>query len=182
MKAVLLPIQPRHCEYIARDEERICVRKTKPALEPPFKCYIYETSNQQFENTWLYWGDIKRYFTHWIGRVIGEFVCDKIYEIYTYRESSLSICIADSNEVGESGVDIENLTCLPKEEIIDYLIDSPKCFGYGWHISALKFYDKPKELGAFTVAQHEYRGKRVMRSYGGWKVKRVANWCYVEEL
>lgn len=53
---------------------------------------------------------------------------------------------------------------------------------YGWHISDLKIYDIPKDVREFTVAQHEYIGKRVYHSYGGWKVKRVTNWCYVEEL
>ena len=40
-KAVLISIKPKWCELIADGEKTIKVRKTKPKLKPPFKCYIY---------------------------------------------------------------------------------------------------------------------------------------------
>lgn len=58
MKAVLLSIRPKWCELIASGKKTLEIRKTAPKLEPPFKCYIYETK----------------------GKVIGEFVCDGIEE------------------------------------------------------------------------------------------------------
>lgn len=42
-KAVMLSIRPKWCEKIASGEKTIEVRKTKPKLDTPFKCYIYET-------------------------------------------------------------------------------------------------------------------------------------------
>ena len=42
-KAVMLSIQPRWCELIAAGEKTMEVRKTRPKLETPFKCYIYQT-------------------------------------------------------------------------------------------------------------------------------------------
>lgn len=51
-KAVLISIQPKWCELIANGEKTIEVRKTKPKLKPPFKCYIYCTlkgSNEFFK-------------------------------------------------------------------------------------------------------------------------------------
>ena len=42
-KAVMLSIRPKWCEKIASGEKTIEVRKTRPKLETPFKCYIYET-------------------------------------------------------------------------------------------------------------------------------------------
>ena len=42
-KAVMLSIRPKWCEKIASGEKTIEVRKTKPKLETPFKCYIYCT-------------------------------------------------------------------------------------------------------------------------------------------
>ena len=42
-KAVLISIQPKWCELIASGKKTVEVRKTKPKLETPFKCYIYAT-------------------------------------------------------------------------------------------------------------------------------------------
>ena len=64
MKEIMLSIKPRWCELIASGEKMIEVRKTKPRVELPFKCYIYcsdERSNPQIG-----------------GKVIGEFICDEI--------------------------------------------------------------------------------------------------------
>lgn len=43
MKSVLISIHPKWCEKIANGEKTIEVRKTKPKLDTPFKCYIYCT-------------------------------------------------------------------------------------------------------------------------------------------
>ena len=73
-KAVLISIQPHWCELIASGEKILEVRKTRPKLETPFKCYIYMTS-----------GDASipdgsgMVHHHSGGRcVIGEFMCDRI--------------------------------------------------------------------------------------------------------
>ena len=42
-KAVMLSIRPKWVEKIASGEKTIEVRKTRPKLETPFKCYIYCT-------------------------------------------------------------------------------------------------------------------------------------------
>ena len=59
----MLSIRPNWCEKIANGEKTIEVRKTRPKLNPPFKCYIYKCGN---------------------GKVIGEFLCDEIIEDRTY--------------------------------------------------------------------------------------------------
>lgn len=43
-KAVMLSIRPKWCEKIASGEKTIEVRKTRPKMNTPFKCYIYCTS------------------------------------------------------------------------------------------------------------------------------------------
>ena len=48
MKSVLISIQPKWCELIASGKKTVEVRKTKPKLETPFKCYIYETKGHTF--------------------------------------------------------------------------------------------------------------------------------------
>ena len=42
-KSVLISIRPEWCQKIASGEKTIEVRKKRPKLAPPFKCYIYCT-------------------------------------------------------------------------------------------------------------------------------------------
>ena len=43
MKSVLISIKPKYCELIASGKKTVEIRKTRPKIEPPFKCYIYCT-------------------------------------------------------------------------------------------------------------------------------------------
>lgn len=63
MIAVLISIRPKWCEKIINGRKTIEVRKTRPKMDTPFKCYIYKCGN---------------------GKVIGEFLCDQIIEDRTY--------------------------------------------------------------------------------------------------
>lgn len=47
VKAVMISIRPKWCEKIANGEKTIEVRKTRPKLETPFKCYIYCTHGKR---------------------------------------------------------------------------------------------------------------------------------------
>ena len=62
-KAVLISIRPGWCEKIINGQKTIEVRKTRPKMNTPFKCYIYKCGN---------------------GKVVGEFLCDQIIEDRTY--------------------------------------------------------------------------------------------------
>ena len=66
-------------------------------------------------------------------------------------------------------------TCLTDKQIIDYLGNGVT--GYGWHISNLKIYEKPKKLSDFT-------GIKTMRD--GFELRVLErppqSWCYVEEV
>lgn len=93
-KSVLISIQPKWCELIANGKKTIEVRKTKPKLDAPFKCYIYCTKQGRplvygspcpsyvEENLVQTYGYSKEkaeeIFGCWNGKVIGEFVCDDI--------------------------------------------------------------------------------------------------------
>ena len=48
-KAVLISIRPEWCEKIINGQKTIEERKTRPKMNPPFKCYIYCTKP---EETW----------------------------------------------------------------------------------------------------------------------------------
>lgn len=47
MIAVLISIRPKWCEKIISGEKTIEVRKTRPKMDTPFKCYIYCTKAEE---------------------------------------------------------------------------------------------------------------------------------------
>lgn len=149
-KAVLISIKPRWCKEIANRNKTIEVRKTRPNIELPFKCYVYCTESNT-KNPWklleIHSSDGKIHKGN--GKVIGEFICDRIedywYPFY-YNETDCSTVLT-------------KLGCLSIDEIWEY--GKGKTL-YGWHISDLKIYDEPKELSEFGL-------KRPPQS-----------WCYVE--
>lgn len=177
MKAAMISIRPEWCAKIANGTKTIEVRKTKPKLETPFKCYIYCTRNYP-----ILWKDGKNFYQgnsqfEWLhftpdmlnGKVIGEFVCDfiaeyeaELWDDETYERIQERYESEDFPEYGEyeyktvadNGDDFwkENMlckaSCLTVEELRKYLGAGFSDF-YGWHISELKIYDKPRELGEF---------------------------------
>ena len=89
MNSYIISIRPKWVEKIASGEKAIEVRKSAPK-EVPFKAYIYCTS-QKFDGEILLTADkkVERRYKHCqdngdiplAGKVIGEFVCDKVYSI-----------------------------------------------------------------------------------------------------
>lgn len=167
-KAVMLSIRPKWCEKIASGEKTIEVRKTRPKLQTPFKCYIYRAK-----------GTVPHIINgKWVqmevgGTVIGEFTCDRIYGL------------APLNHAPD---DVEQQACMTREEIVWYL----KGVGYGWHISDLKIYDKPNEPAEFhTWKKCKSCSKSGYESTGCIYdencmvpvaiTKAPQSWCYVEE-
>ena len=183
MKAVMISIQPKLvekiCHKIGEDEtgkaiyeKRIEVRKTAPK-EVPFKCYIYETKGQYVKFTH---GAHTKY-GYGRGKVIGEFICDKVY---------MSLVGYMKNE--PCYWDILNGSCLTKDEIMNY--GKWKTL-YGWHISDLKIYDKPKELSEFCipckVSCENCKNPLYFECWCEEKGKKIVtrpplSWCYVEDL
>lgn len=144
MKSVLISIQPKWCELIANGKKTIEVRKTRPKIETPFKCYIYCTkgNNGTFFTEEVFNGENGKWAIPHVGngKVIGEFVCDRIYEIKNLGSSFLiGNDIALTNRTARE-------SCLEFPDLRAYLKDKN---GYAWHISKLKIYDKPKELVEF---------------------------------
>lgn len=138
MKSVLIAIRPQWVEKIARGEKTIEVRKTAPQ-EVPFKCYIYETQGRT-ETPWI---DEDGHFIYkGRGQVIGEFICDKVYSIKN-RGSSFSVADEEQSVTNE----IARQSCLYYDDMVSYFGNKD---GFGWHISDLKIYDKPRELSEFS--------------------------------
>ena len=192
MRAVLISIRPKWCEKIINGDKTIEVRKTRPKLETPFKCYIYCTKDKHLAFMQ------NRFGTKLIacmdaetaipvggavgnGKIIGKFTCDRIYEL------------APLNHAPD---DVEKQACLTREEIVNYL----KGTGYGWHIFDLEIYDQPKELNEFRFPPELYCEKErcgscpcdqaadVNGEYSfdcEWKrplTRAPQSWCYVEDV
>ena len=183
-KAVLLSIQPKWCELIASGQKTVEVRKTRPKLETPFKCYIYCTKDRWYK-------DNKNQTHYGYGKVIGEFVCDKV-DCYPFveDEDEIGMIYPVSTAEGEK-------TCLEYGEVEKYGSGKPLYF---WHISDLVIYDRPKELYEFyrkceNMACEGCEHLKYQRvnakeydydcEYFGYKIpitRPPQSWCYVEEL
>lgn len=199
MKSVLISISPKWCELIASGKKTIEVRKTRPKISMPFKCYIYCTKPKMITKYVFKPEDYPEYMrpektvfckvpdasspfcseVNGNGKVIGEFVCN---------------CITGLK--ADNGIQTyynrQNGTCLSDAEIIKYASGKKV---YYWHISDLKIYDKPKELGNFwkadkcpyatesgcTYKHHCFRAGQTQRC-GETLTRPPQSWCYVEEL
>ena len=208
MKSVLISNRPKWCGKICHEigtdengkpiyEKRIEVRKTAPK-EVPFKAYIYMTKKKPYMLTFAGNGKMRVHN----GMVIGEFICDKVYKIepifsfydcYSgYDDSS------DGSYFEDYSIDNERLkkTCLTQQDLCVYGNGNRL---YGWHISNLKIYDKPKELSEFFVHKKVKGGCENCAYYrtptleycqdcnSGKSPKKYLtrppqSWCYVEEL
>lgn len=165
-ESVLISIQPKWCELIARGEKTLEVRKTRPKIDTPFKCFIYCTKAQKGW-FWLNSPNIRR-----DGVVVGEFICDGIRTI-----------TASDFIVLEDAINAINGSCISLEKVKSYAGWKPcthilSCKDiYGWHISNLKIYDKPKKLSDFT-------GIKTMRD--GFELRILErppqSWCYVDAV
>ena len=171
MKSVLISIQPKWCNLIAQKKKTVEVRKTKPILQAPFKCYIYCTKAPVLKlwtgHRYSYTDDHSHnaFDRNGNGKVIGEFVCDVVIDGKMNAQDWVYIC--------------ENCE-VPGKELYTYCGenesgDTNYCFG--WNITDLVIYDRPKELSEFTALRKTKFG------YEPIPLKRPPqSWCYVETL
>lgn len=189
MKAVMISIQPKWCELIMSGKKTVEVRKTKPKLETPFKCYIYCTKdNTDVVPSRIWWKADKTGFQHIMnGKVIGEFICDDIR-----WGNPVKFVVKEDAERTLKG------SCLTIEDMYNYLNVKDgtsryekKYEFYCWHISDLKIYDKPKKLSDFRhTTEYIYNS---LKGVAFWESgiddecaaqihRPPQSWCYVEEL
>lgn len=176
-KAVMISIRPKWCEKIARGEKTIEVRKTRPKLETPFKCYIYRTKGTVPHIINDKWVQMKVG-----GTIIGEFICDRIYELETRSPGGSYYVKGEAQPVTN---DVARQSCLSLRDMHEYLQAKT---GYGWHISNLVVYDKLKELDEF---ERPYEcdlcdakwASECNACHDNGKIKRPPqSWCYVENM
>lgn len=194
-KAALISIKPKWCEKIINGDKTIEVRKTRPKMNTPFKCYIYCTLQgcNEFFRVDL-GGDVAKWNRgKWAdrkGNVIGEFTCDRIDWIthigYTGIPNLVETRICDAATMRTSPVGgLLNAACLTPKMLNDYLAWGD---GYGWHITDLRTYDAPRELSEFERPYecNECDAKWATECnacHEEGKIKRAPqSWCYVEEV
>ena len=196
-KAALISIRPKWCEKIASGTKTIEVRKTRPKMDTPFKCYIYCTLQGCNE---FFRVDLGRDVAKWNrgkwadrkGKVIGEFICDRIDWItrveYTGIPGLVETCICDAATMRTSPVGgLLNAACLTSKMLNDYLAWGD---GYGWHITDLRIYDVPRELSELRRATDpcdschaEYTWECTGCKKLSGDIKRPPqSWCYVEAM
>lgn len=150
-KAVMISIRPEWTAKILDGKKTLELRKNRPVLRTPFKCYIYCTLYGLKHPIGKVYG----------GRVVGEFICDEIKRI----------SIPDNPTQNDLDMPIYENSCLSYEQIRDYCKGRD---GFFWHISNLRIYDSPKEIGYFVGIR---RGK------DGLELKALESapqsWCYV---
>ena len=164
-RAVMLSVRPKWVEKIASGEKTIEVRKTRPKLQTPFKCYIYCTQPKYPHEDFILTDYPKPQF-YGGGKVIGEFTCDQFW-IGTPHNTNPLFCMAACMD----GFDTEKYA---KGKTL-----------YGWHISDLRIYDTPRDLREFASGSSRFMLNP--KTADGFPItlsgmtRPPQSWCYVEE-
>ena len=184
-KAVLISIRPKWCEKIANGEKTIEVRKTRPKMRTPFKCYIYCTKPEREHEDFIRTNYPKPQF-YGGGKVIGEFTCDRIDWIihvgYMGIPGLVETCICDAVTMRTSPIGgLLNAACLTSEMLNDYIARGD---GYGWHITNLRIYDAPKSMSEFWAERLDTHNPNAVICVGHQKGEKRApqSWRYVPEV
>lgn len=199
MKSVMISIKPYWVFLIIAKtmgwnidkEKTVEVRKTYPQDDEWDKVgKIYCTKDKKSFNHIP--KKYQPFMEKFLGKVIGEFVCDRIDTIRKRGiDDNFDYCYLSLDKWGNDDIEPEitavKNSCVLKDDLNDYGKNSRML--YGWHISNLKLYDKPKGLGefekpcnrnCFTPCPH-YRGKE----YECEKpiiTRPPQSWCYVESI
>ena len=195
MKAVLISIRPKWCAKIASGEKKIEVRKSRPKLETPFKCYIYCTKDAKKQ----FWTGPRYSYVDdrshnafdkcGSGKVIGEFMCNEI-KYFDFEESEWAYSVAPpGSDMPMHESEALKLCCkdgcLNDDDMLSYFGDEA-WKAYFWHISDLKIYDKPRELSRFAKPYDAKACPKPTVIECGDCTKcylkhAPQSWCYVEE-
>lgn len=204
MKAVMLSIQPRHCENICTVvgekngkpvyKKTIEVRKKAPKCDTPFKCYIYATVGAYRD----VYRSIPKEPLFLVHRENEKSTIAQSIAAENMRSSTWELC--NGKVIGEFICDkIEKYRHVTQYVMGTSLYLYPDIFDdlphmgitgkeffeygkrkplYGLHISDLNIYEKPKELWEFS---HEIGHDKRVIAFN--KLTRPPqSWCYVEEL
>jgi hypothetical protein len=155
MKTIMISVKPEYAALEMNGKKTIEVRKFR--LEPPFKVlnYVTKYENNKLKNQLIRLvdtgeaklcsaTDLSNYRLN--GKVAFEYVVNKV-DKYDYDfdcdNCSEMMYYIHSGELEK--------TCLTYDKLLEYGKGKPL---YGWYISDLKIYDKPKELREFRTPKN----------------------------
>lgn len=138
---ILASIKPYYYYLIAEEKKKIEVRKTALKNLPHDISFYMSKDEKSFAKIPK---EFQEKYRRHFGKVGMRVVCDKVYE-YT--------CSHYEAEYRVTHVEQE-VMCLNQPELIRY--GKGKTL-YGWHISDLKIYDKPRELREFYYCCKEMK-------------------------
>lgn len=159
-KAVLISIRPEWAKLILSGEKTLEVRKNRPRLETPFRCYIYETIEGR-------------------GTVVAEFVCDQIECVdipYPALQKDL-----DKRYIEQSCVRYYALhRYVYHDSAYFWHISDLKIYDQPKDLSAFM---RPCTNDLFCEVCAMYHEFEAKCGNGALAIKRAPqSWCYVEEL
>lgn len=129
MRSIMVAIKPQWCELIFAGKKTREVRKTLPNIGEPFRAYIYATKSNPPWIRFCAEGAIQL-----SGAVVGEFVCNE-FDRFFYMEMSTF------------AREIRRKAMLTVKDLRKYAGDFEML--YAWHISELKEYNEPLDVGDF---------------------------------
>lgn len=187
-KAVLASLKPYFYYLVGEDIKIVEVRKTYPKAEDWSKETYFYMSRDEKSFAKIPKEFQEKYRKHF-GKVGLRFVCDRIIDIPYSQYFVDYYHTMPQNDLEE--------TCLDMGHIDEYLLSKN---GYGWHISNLVIYERPRGLSEFhkpCICKGEYEGEEYCdciscdlagdSDYGiiacDRKITRPPqSWCYVEEV
>ena len=168
MKAVLVSLKPYYYYLVGEGIKTIEVRKGVPKSKGWDRDTFFYMSKDEKSFAKIPKEFQEKYRKHF-GKVGLRFVCDRIVGYYPYGLRGFEL----SNEV------LKNM-CLSNKDLNEYgKLDRV----YGWHITDLKVYDKPKELSEFEFPKDNiYLSYRKRNQHFKGITRPPQSWCYVEML
>ena len=135
---VLLSVKEKWVKKILAGEKTVEVRKTRPRLQTPFICYLYQSGT---------------------GFVVGEFICKYVDQLVKVGSS-----FQKSEYMRREGDRVLPIDYTPmqltREELEAY---GGGAVLYAWHISRVRRYQMPEPLKCFGVSRPPQSWRYVLR-------------------
>lgn len=163
MKSVLASLKPYYYYLVGEGIKKIEVRKGMPQAEDWDKDTFFYMSKDEKSFAKIPKEFQEKYRKHF-GKVGLRFVCDNVIQ-WNYKRF---ITMTGTNDTYFPFRDDLKSTCLTYEEFESYGKGETL---YGWHITDLKIYDKPKELSEFKNLKRQ----PIQRAFQSW------GYCYEKE-
>lgn len=146
MKSVLRSVKPYWFYLICEGIKKIEVGKSAPQSDEwDGMVYLYCSKDKKSFNRIP--EEYREKYRKYLGTVGGKFVCDKIIKTCGWRLRGNTGWCAKRTEAEEK---FPTSACLTIDETVEYAGGEGREVS-GWHISDLKIYDTPRELGEFIT-------------------------------